>query len=409
MQLVYQFNIKENDTIAEMCRASNDIYNQANFLVKKEFNETRKFLGFYHLDKMMKVTPNLDGEINYYRLKAQTTQQILKLLEKNWKSFFRSIKDWKKNPHKYKGMPKPPNFRKSGDKYLIIYTNQNAKIKDGFLKLSKQLSIQIPEYVGKDFSKFNQVRILPKNKGYRIEIIYTQEVQNNDLDYNKYASIDMGLDNLVALVSNTQPILFSGKILKSFNQWYNKRKAKLSSVKDKMKYKGYTKQLYKLEEDRENFTKDYLHKVSKQIITHCIKNDIGNLVIGKNSNWKDSINLGKRTNQKFVQIPHAKLIAYLRYKCELVGINLIEHEESYTSKCDALALEEVKKHDDYLGKRIKRGLFQSSVGKLINADVNGAMNILRKVVGDSRYVLEIINSGLLLNPIKIRNVFSNSL
>lgn len=409
MQLVYQFNIKENDTIAEMCRASNDIYNQANFLVKKEFNETRKFLGFYHLDKMMKVTPNLDGEINYYRLKAQTTQQILKLLEKNWKSFFRSIKDWKKNPHKYKGMPKPPNFRKSGDKYLIIYTNQNAKIKDGFLKLSKQLSIQIPEYVGKDFSKFNQVRILPKNKGYRIEIIYTQEVQNNDLDYNKYASIDMGLDNLVALVSNTQPILFSGKILKSFNQWYNKRKAKLSSVKDKMKYKGYTKQLYKLEEDRENFTKDYLHKVSKQIITHCIKNDIGNLVIGKNSNWKDSINLGKRTNQKFVQIPHAKLIAYLRYKCELVGINLIEHEESYTSKCDALALEEVKKHDDYLGKRIKRGLFQSSVGKLINADVNGALNILRKVVGDSQYVLEIINSGLLLNPIKIRNVFSNSL
>jgi putative transposase len=409
MQLVYQFNIKENDTIAEMCRASNDIYNQANFLVKKEFNETRKFLGFYHLDKMMKVTPNLDGEINYYRLKAQTTQQILKLLEKNWKSFFRSIKDWKKNPHKYKGMPKPPNFRKSGDKYLIIYTNQNAKIKDGFLKLSKQLSIQIPEYVGKDFSKFNQVRILPKNKGYRIEIIYTQEVQNNDLDYNKYASIDMGLDNLVALVSNTQPILFSGKILKSFNQWYNKRKAKLSSVKDKMKYKGYTKQLYKLEEDRENFTKDYLHKVSKQIITHCIKNDIGNLVIGKNSNWKDSINLGKRTNQKFVQIPHAKLIAYLRYKCELVGINLIEHEESYTSKCDALALEEVKKHDDYLGKRVKRGLFQSSVGKLINADVNGALNILRKVVGDSRYVLEIINSGLLLNPIKIRNVFSNSL
>jgi len=409
MQLVYQFNIKENDTIAEMCRASNDIYNQANFLVKKEFNETRKFLGFYHLDKMMKVTPNLDGEINYYRLKAQTTQQILKLLEKNWKSFFRSIKDWKKNPHKYKGMPKPPNFRKSGDKYLIIYTNQNAKIKDGFLKLSKQLSIQIPEYVGKDFSKFNQVRILPKNKGYRIEIIYTQEVQNNDLDYNKYASIDMGLDNLVALVSNTQPILFSGKILKSFNQWYNKRKAKLSSVKDKMKYKGYTKQLYKLEEDRENFTKDYLHKVSKQIITHCIKNDIGNLVIGKNSNWKDSINLGKRTNQKFVQIPHAKLIAYLRYKCELVGINLIEHEESYTSKCDALALEEVKKHDDYLGKRIKRGLFQSSVGKLINADVNGALNILRKVVGDSQYILEIINSGLLLNPIKIRNVFSNSL
>ena len=409
MQLVFQFNIQENKAIHNMCLASNNLYNQALYIIKKEFNENNKFLGFSQMDKIMKVTPNLDGEVNYYNLKAQTAQQILRLLEKNWKSYFKSIKDWKNHSEKYKGMPKPPGFRKSGDKHLIIFTNQNSKIKESELILSKDLTLDIPEYRGKDFTKFNQIRILPRHKGYKVEIVYKQESLNCDLDILKYASIDLGLNNLATMISTeTKPIIFNGKIIKSYNQWYNKRKAKLCSIKDKMKIKSYTNQLYKIEEDRECFINDYLHKVSKGIVQYCIENKISNLVCGHNNLWKDSIGLGKKTNQKFVNIPHSKLISYLKYKCELVGINFIETEEAYTSKCDHFVFEEMEHQESYLGKRVKRGLFQSSVGKLLNADVNGALGILRKVVGDSG-INQIINSGLLSNPVKIRNVFSTSL
>jgi putative transposase len=409
LKLVYQFNIKENEELNRMCLASNNLYNQANYIIKQELDKNHKFLGAHQLDKIMKNTPDLEGEINYYKLKGQTNQQILMLLEKNWKSYFKSIKDYNKNPNKYKGMPKSPNFRKKGDKNLLIYTNQNCKIKDNILKLSRDLWIQIPIYKNKDFTKFNQVRVIPKHKGYRVEIIYEEQVLNKELNISNYASIDLGLDNLITMVSKSNPLIFSGKILKSYNCWYNKRKAKLNSIKDKMKIKGYTNQLYKIEEDRNNFINDYMHKVSRFIINYCIENKIGVLVVGKNNSWKDSINLGKKTNQKFVQLPHSRLVSYLKYKAELVGIKFVEHEESYTSKCDSLALEKVCKHEKYLGKRIKRGLFQSSIRKSINADVNGALNILRKVVNDSQIIFEIINSGLLHNPVKIRNMFSYSL
>ena len=194
--------------------------------------------------------------------------------------------------------------------------------------------------------------------------------------------------------TETKPVIFNGKIIKSYNQWYNKRKAKLCSIKDKSKIKTYTKQLYKIERDRESFINDYLHKVSTGLIQYCIENKIANLVIGHNLQWKDSIALGKNTNQKFVNIPHSKFINYLKYKCEMVGINFIETEEAYTSKVDHFALEEMKHQEKYLGKRVKRGMFQSSIGKLINADVNGALGILRKVVGDSG-ISQIINSGLI--------------
>jgi putative transposase len=410
MQLTYKFKIKNNDKIKELCLTSNNLYNQANYIIKQELSKNNKWIQFYDLDKIMKTTKNLEGEINNYKLKSQTNQQILMLLNKNWISYFHSIKDYKKNPDKYKGQPKSPNYRKSGDQNILIYTNQNSKIKDNILYLSKNILIQIPEYKNKNFDKYNQIRVLPKKKGYEIEIIYTQNIENKELNYNKYASIDLGLDNLATMISSiSNPIIYSGKIIKSYNQWYNKRKAKLVSIKDKMKIKSYTNQLYKIEEDRDNYIKDYFHKVSRNIINYCIENKIGILVVGYNKQWKDSIELGKKTNQKFVNIPHSRLISYLKYKSELVGIKFIEQEESYTSKCDSLGLEKISKHESYLGKRVKRGLFQSSIGKVINADINGALNILRKVVGDSLEVKKIINSGLLFNPVKIRDMFSYSL
>jgi putative transposase len=154
---------------------------------------------------------------------------------------------------------------------------------------------------------------------------------------------------------------------------------------------------------RNNFINDYFHKVSKHLVNHLIKNQIGNVVIGINRNWKDSISIGKKNNQNFLSLPHSKLFNLIKYKCEMVGIKVIEQEESYTSKCDSLAIESIERHEVYSGKRIKRGLFQSSTGKLINSDVNGALNILRKVIGDSHTcIYEIINRGFLFNPVKVR-------
>lgn len=410
MKLTYKFNFIDNsNTLSELCKHSKNLYNQANYIIKKELRENKKWIRYNKLNSILIKTENLKKEINYKLLKAQVSQQILRLLDKNWCSYFKSIKDYKKNPSKYKGQPKPPKYIKKTDKNILIYTNQCSKIKDNKLYFNKNFSINIPVYKDKDFTKFQQIRILPKqNNNFEIEIIYNQNIKSEKLNYEKYASIDLGLSNLITMVSENKPILFNGDPLKSYNQFYNKQKSKLLSIKDKMKIKSYTRRLYGIENNRNNFIKDYLHKVSRLIINYLITNEIGNLVVGKNNSWKDSINLGKKNNQTFVSIPHSKLVNYLKYKCELCGIKLIETEESYTSKCDSLALEKVGKHEKYLGKRVKRGLFQSSVGKLINADVNGAVNILRKVVDDF-YVNKIINSGFLFNPIKIRNLFSNSL
>lgn len=157
---------------------------------------------------------------------------------------------------------------------------------------------------------------------------------------------------------------------------------------------------------RSSNIEDVFHKISRKIVDLLIDSKITKLVVGYNKGWKQNVNIGKKNNQKFTQIPFARLVSYLEYKCELAGIEIVIHEESYTSKCDFLAFEKIGKHENYLGKRKKRGLFQSSVGKLINADVNGALNIMRKVVGDScESIRRIIDRGLLFNPVRITNVF----
>ncbi|MBQ3944143.1 MAG: transposase [Alphaproteobacteria bacterium] len=234
-----------------------------------------------------------------------------------------------------------------------------------------------------------------------VEIIYLcDNVQNTDLDYDRYSSIDLGLDNLVTLVmDNEQPLLFNGRQVKSKNQYFNKRLSRLKSeLGDKQRT---SKQIRRLYVKRDNQMKDLFHKASRKIVNLLAENKVGNLVVGYNKGWKDSINIGRRNNQAFVAVPYERLIGYIKYKCEMCGIKVIVNEESYTSKCDALALECIDKHDEYMGKRVKRGLYQSSTGRLINADVNGAINIMRKVVGDSEYVTRIIGSGRLFRPIRV--------
>jgi len=295
MRLIYKYQYKDKENkLLPLCQISKNLYNQANYIIKQELKNNKKWIRYNELDKIMKVTKNLKNEINYRLLKAQVSQQVLKQLDNNWKSYFKAIKDYKSNAKKYKGKPKVPKYKKHTN--MLIYTNQSASIKDNKIYLSKDIIIDIPKY--KDFNKFQQIRILHLYGNiFEIEIIYEEECKNIELDYEKYASIDLGLNNLITLVSQHKPLLISGKQLKSYNQYYNKRKAYLQSIKDKMNIKDYTKQLRILELNRKNYIKDYLHKVSRIVINYLIHNRIGTLAVGYNKGCKDCITLGTRTTR----------------------------------------------------------------------------------------------------------------
>ena len=407
MNLIYSFYIPQTEHLVNLCKVSNNLYNQALYLFRQTLKNENKWLWYADMDKLMKNTPNLEGEINYRLLKAQVSQQILKVLDKNIKAYCKAIKDFKTNPAKYKAMPQLPSFRKRSGLFNLYYPNQSAIIKNGKIRLAKDLEILIPQWdkYKERIQNFQQVRILPSGKKLKVEIVYRQEVKDADLDKSKYASIDLGIDNLATMVTDKGSFLYSGKFLKSYNGNFNRQLAKLKSIKDKQGIKKATKRMQNLYEKRDRYFEDAFHKYSRMIVNHLIENRIGNLVVGYNTGWKQSVNIGKRNNQKFVQIPFARLASYLKYKCRMAGIRFVENEESYTSKCDALAKEEIGKHESYIGKRVKRGLFRSSTGRYINADVNGAVNILRKVVGYSDCISQITGSGRLLRPIRYSSPF----
>lgn len=411
MQLVYKFSIRcdieTRRKLLEWCKASKNLYNQALHTYKRELKEHQVYLSYFDLDKAMKNTTNLEGEINYKLLKAQVAQQCLRGLSANTTSYFNAIKEWKQRPDKFNGMPKLPNYIKNKTRQLV-FTNQACTIKDGKIFFERNVSIKIPQYekYKEEFSHFNQVRVIPRYDGevLECEIVYTTNETNENVDSSRFASIDLGVDNLATMVTDySNPIIYNGKIIKSINQFWNKQCAKLKSEIKKSQNRNTSKKLTKLNSKRNTRINDIFHKVSRDIINQLLESGTGNLVVGYNKGWKDSIDLSKKVNQTFVQIPFAKLISFLEYKCRKVGINFILNEEAYTSKCDGLALEKICKHDEYAGKRVKRGLFQSSTHKLINADVNGAFNIMRKVVDDS-YASKIINSGFLFNPSEV-NIF----
>lgn len=408
MNLIYSFYMPNTEGLTKLCKVSNNLYNQALYLFRQTLKNEGKWLWYADMDKLMKTTYNLEGDINYRLLKAQVSQQILKVLDKSVKSYCKAIKDFKAHPEKYKGMPQLPSFRKRGGLFNLYYTNQSASIKEGKICLSKDLSIDIPQWdkYKERIQNFQQVRILPSGSDkLKVEIVYRFEHKEEGLDKSKYASIDLGIDNLAAMVTEQGSFLYSGRFLKSYNRNFNKTLGRLQSIKDKQGIEKSTKRIRRLYEKRDRYFEDVFHKYSRMITDYLIENRIGNLVVGYNTGWKQAVNIGKQNNQKFVQIPFARLVSYLEYKCEMAGINFVKNEESYTSKCDALAKEKIGKHDVYIGKRVKRGLFRSSTGKYINADINGAVNILRKVVDDSDCINQITGNGRLLRPIRYSSPF----
>ena len=406
MRLVYKFYIRHTEELDKLFRTSNNLYNQALYLFRQRLDADGVWTWYNAMDKLMKGVTNLEGECNYKLLKSQCSQQILRVLDKNIKAYCKSIKDWKKHPEKYKGMPQMPHYRKRGGMMGLTYTKSGTSIKNGIIKLSRGTKIHIPQWEKycEVLQSWQQVRLIPNNRDIKVEIIYEQEIKQADVSKDKCAAIDLGLDNLATMVTDEGCVIFSGKYLKSYNQYFNKTLSNLQSIKDKQGIKRSTRRIIRMYDKRDRYFEDAFQKVSRQIVDMLVEKKIGRLIVGYNAGWKQESGMGKRNNQKFVQMPFARLTSYLRYKCEMVGIDFVEHEENYTSKCDALALEPIGKHEEYLGRRTKRGLFCSSIGKLINADQNGALNIMRKVVGDS-YVSRIVNSGHSLCPVRYSNPF----
>ena len=238
---------------------------------------------------------------------------------------------------------------------------------------------------------------MPKQGCIEIQIFYKTKISPVDLDYNKAVGIDIGIDNLMAVTSNEGSIshLVNGRPLKSINQYYNKTYAEIVS-KLAERDMNTSKKLRRLTRKRNNKTKDYMHKASRSVVDLMVENKIGNCFIGHNDGWKQEVNIGKRNNQNFVSIPHSQLIWMLSYKASEAGINVETHNESHTPKCSFLDDEDICHYDESMGKRKKRGLFVSSVGCMLNADINGAANILRRGLGKT-----FSPHKSMFNPIKI--------
>ncbi len=393
MQLTERHIIKSTEhrftEIDALAFKSKNLYHAANYVIRQSFIYGWGYVGYNEMNRLMK------SHEAYKALPESVSQQILMVLDKNWKSFFEAVKAYKVDDSKFTGRPKLPKYKdKAKGRNILVYTIQAIS--------SKQLRTGIIKLSGTEFlikTKLNparicQVRLVPKCDSYVIEVIYNEPESTVSND-NFVASIDLGLDNLMAPTLNQPgftPMLVNGRPLKSINQFYNKRSSQLQS-----QLKGSRRtspRIQRLTRCRNQKVDNYLHHTSRLIIDILTLKQIGTLVIGKNAQWKTESALGKQTNQNFVSIPHARLIEMLEYKARLVGITVILQEESYTSRANFLGLDpipvygKIDKDPGFTGKRIKRGLYKTSVGQLINSDVNAAYNILRKAIPNAFSTLD---------------------
>lgn len=384
MQLVEQHVISRQDSryqiIDAASFASKNLYNLANYHMRQSFIHTGRYLSYaevYHLVKQNDA---------YQALPRKVSNDVLRLLGKNWKAYRKALAAWYEDPSAFSGRPCLPKYKdKKHGRNILIYDIQalsKTALSRGMIAPS-QLGITI---LTKQHH-IKQVRIVPRHGYFVVEVVYEQQEQAAQVSSCLVAGIDIGLNNLATLTSNKPgfaPLLVNGRPLKSINQYYNKHKADLESKLMKMDARRRTShQREWLTAKRTRKINHYLHTQSHRVIEHLVEEGIGTLVIGKNEGWKQEANLGKRTNQQFVQIPHARFIAMLTYKAQLVGIQVILQEESHTSKCSFLDNEPICHHKLYMGKRVKRGLFRTNNGRRINADVNGSYNIIRKAIPDS--------------------------
>ena len=396
MQLVERHVAINNTAIENICFKSARLYNFVNYHKRQAFFGKQEKFTEYEISGLC----NEFDQSDFRNLPAQSAQQVIKQVFKSWKSYFAALKEFKKNPKGFTGKPKPPKYKDKTGHGVTYFTNQQINLKDGYVHFPKITGL---EPIKTKVTKVNQVRIVPQSTCFVIEIVYEINEQALKPDNQNVLALDLGVSNLVAAIDTVgnKPFLINGGRIKSVNNYFNKTNAMLMSY---VGNKGTSNRIKRLTHKRNCIIQDMMHKTSRYIVNYCIDNEINTIVIGHNKGWKDEVNLGKKTNQKFVCIPHSTLICMVQYKARMAGINVKENNESHTSKCDHLALEPICHQRKYLGKRVKRGLFQSSTGKLLNADVNGGLGILLKsnVIRNAKgFISTLLDNGLAFNPVKI--------
>jgi hypothetical protein len=357
-----------------LCFLSKNIYNQTLYQVRQHYFRTKEYLTYPEVNKLF-IKQELES---YRKLPAKVSRGSQQLVDREFKSFFALLKLKQKGEYD-KSVSIPRYADKIKGRKPVIYQKQALSfIRKDYIKLSKT---KIYIKTNKTKEEVKEVRIVPRNGYVIIEIVCKVDEPIEKQDNQRYASIDLGLNNLATITSNVfNPYIINGKPLKSINQYYNKLIATETSTLEKNLGRKTSNKIYKIHLKAKNKKDDYLHKASAYIVNHLVTNNINTLIIGYNQGWKQDINIGKVNNQNFVQISYARLINMLEYKCRREGIQVILNEESYTSKSSFMDNEEIKKHETYLGKRIKRGLFRTSNGTFINADVNASYNIMKKTL-----------------------------
>ena len=388
MQLVEKHIINKNNKNFEECDSlafkTKNLYNLCLYTIRQAYIKDKVNL-LYELHNLMKNTEA------YKELPAKVASTVLLMVQQNFKSFFKANAEFYNNPTKFKGRPRIPKYLdKEKGRFVVSYTNQ-AISKKVFKQHNKiKLSLSNIEFKTKitNFNQINCVRIIPRIDFYVIEVVYTITNIIPMIDNNRYMSIDLGVNNLATLTNNVgiNPMIINGKPLKSINQFYNKELSHYQSINEKLNKIKSSKKTRKLTNKRTNKVDNYLHKASKKIISIAKENNLNTIVIGKNDGWKQDTNMTKNNNQNFVNIPHSRFIRMIQYKCEIEGIKVILQEESYTSKASFLNQDFIPVYNktdgiisEFSGYRKSRGLYKiKGENTLINADVNGSYNILRK-------------------------------
>ena len=387
-QQVKHLTKEEYNILRELSRIAKNLTNQAIYNIRQHYFQEKQYLRYeanYHEIKNCE---------NYKLLNANIAQQTLKDVDIMFKSFFALIKLAKQGKYDFKHIKLPSYLPKNSYSNIAI---SQIRIKNSILTIPysntfkrkkevNKIQIKIPKVL--EDKKIKQIQIIPKFNARFFEIQYTYEIEeeNLKLNTNNALAIDLGVNNLCTCVTNTgKSFIIDGRKLKSINQFFNKQNAKLQSIKDKQNIKRRTKQQYLISRKRKNRVDDYINKACRYIINYCLSKDIGTLVIGYNQSFQYKVNLGKKNNQNFTQLPFGRIREKLEYLCKRYSINYILQEESYTSKASFFDNDELPIYNadnpqtyEFSGKRIKRGLYQTKNNYLFNADCNGALNILRK-------------------------------
>ena len=386
-QQVKHLSKNDYNSIKYLCHIAKNLTNEAIYNVRQHYFKEGKYLSYHQNYSLLKSSPN------YKTLNSNMAEQILREVDGSFKSFFGLLKLAKKGEYSFKDCKLPYYLPKDGYTTLIIgfvrlYGNKLVlPYSNSFRKDHEPVEITIPPILVD--RKIKEIRIIPKSKArfFEIQYIYEAECIQRNLNPNNALALDLGVNNLVTAVSNSgKSFIIDGKRLKSINQWFNKKNARLQSIKDKQHFGKVTTNRQKvIARDRNNKVNDYMNKAARIIINYCIENDIGTLVVGYNETFQREARLGKNNNQNFVNIPFGRLLKKFEYLCELNGIVFVKQEESYTSKSSFWDKDEIPKYNadtptkyNFSGMRIQRGLYKTASGYIFNADVNGALNIMRK-------------------------------